>query len=78
MVTEEGKPIGHPWLRIDVRSMLKINYSPDCEIVIITRSKTKTIPAMLVLQFEHNVSSEKFALEVKKNHETVKIELKTP
>ena len=78
LVTEEGKPIGHPWLRIDVRSMLKINYSPDCEIVIITRSKTKTIPAMLVLQFEHNVSSEKFALEVKKNHETVKIELKTP
>lgn len=77
LVTEDGKPIGHPWLRLDVERMNKINYSPDSEIAIIHRPQAKHIASMLILQFEHKQASLQFILGVKSADAPIKLEEKS-
>ena len=76
-MTEDGKPIGHPWLQLDVERMHKINYSRDGEIVEIYRPQAKNSPSTLILRFEHEQASHQFILGVKNAGAAVKLEEKS-
>ena len=78
LVTEERKPIGHPWLQLDVERMTRVVHNPHSEVVIIHRPQAKCIPAMLVLRFEHEKASRLFIRGVEKTGKPVKVEEKSP
>lgn len=77
LVTEDGKPIGHPWLQLDVERMHKIHHSRDGEIVEIHRPQTKNSPSTLILRFEHKQASRQFILQVEKADAPVKLEARS-
>lgn len=77
-MTEDGKPIGHPWLQLDVGRMHKIYYSPDSGVVEIYRPQAKNTPAILFLQFEDKLASRQFINEIENAGAPVKLQPKSP
>ena len=78
VVTEDGKPIGHPWLQPDAERMTKMHHSPDSEIVVVYRPQARNIPAKLILKFEDEQASRQFRSEVEEASGIVKSEPKKP